>query len=75
MVVQRQEKQAQKQTRRLRVNKKLDFKYTLDDFYREVIENLAGDETERPADKTAKPNALEMLKSKAGLNKVRNERI
>ena len=46
-------------------------KYGIKEFLEEYKEALE----QKPAvDSTARPNALEMLKSKAGLNKVRNER-
>ena len=47
------------------------FKYTKEMLIDEMVEALQ----EEPKGITAKPNALEMLKAKAGLNRTRNERI
>ena len=47
------------------------FRYTKEMLIEEMVEALQ----EEPAqDKTAKPNVLEMLKAKTGLNRINNER-
>lgn len=53
--------------------KKIDFDYTLEEFYRDVINDLKGESVEGE-EKSTKPNLLETLKAKTGLNRIRNER-
>ena len=55
------------------------FKYTKEDVLSEMTEILNEAETSGvgagAGAATAKPNVLELLKSKIGLNKARNERV
>ena len=53
--------------------KKIDFDYTLEEFYQDIISDLKGESVEGE-EKSTKPNLLEALKSKMGLNRIRDER-
>ena len=50
------------------------FKFTQQDLDDMVVKALGAEPT-KAEDKTTKPNVLEILKSKTGLNRIRNERL
>ncbi len=53
----------------------LDFEFTVKDLDQMVLDAARGKGQGENKPETAKPNLLEMLKSKGQLNKVKNERI
>lgn len=51
------------------------FKYTKEDVLSEMAEILNKAEASGPGGGTAKPGMLERMKSKAGLNRMKDERV
>ena len=50
------------------MSKKIDFDYTLEEFYQDIINDIKGEEAE-VEDKNKKPNAIQALLAKTQLGK------